>query len=114
MAVDNRELIEKVELLKSLRVVKKDAEISESTGFPRSAVSSYLSGRIKASKNFLDKFNEVYYSYFDNKIINPPTNILNEPSISYAPAGKFPKKIGMGSRPVPYYDVDFAAGAMPA
>jgi len=31
MAVDNKELIQKVELLKSLRVVKKDAEIADAT-----------------------------------------------------------------------------------
>lgn len=39
-------------------------------------------------------------------------NTAHEPITKYthAPAGKFPKKIGLGSKPVPYFDVDFTAG----
>jgi hypothetical protein len=112
MGVDNKELIEKVELLKSLRIVKKDAEIADSTGFPRSAVSSYLSNRIKASKNFIEKFTDVYEMYFDNKIIESVKSVITNQDLTHAPAGKFPKSIGMANKPVPvpFYDVDFAAG----
>lgn len=62
-------------------------------------------------KKFKDKFGVDLLTIETNasQVINEK-NLLQEPSIGYAPQGKFPKKIGMGSQPVPYYDVDFSAG----
>lgn len=56
----NAELIRMVETLKAKRTIKKDVDIVASTGFSKTVVSNYLSGRIKASDNFLDKFEKVY------------------------------------------------------
>lgn len=56
----NEELIRQVQGLKERRIIVADIEISKRTGFPKSAISSYLSGKIKASKNFVNKFTEVY------------------------------------------------------
>lgn len=63
----NRELYDRVEALKAKRVIKKDAEIVAKTGFSKGLVSNYLSGRIKASANFMSKFDEVFGPY-ENKV----------------------------------------------
>lgn len=69
--VNNKELIKAVELLKATRVIKKDAEIVDMTGFSKSTVSNYLSGRVEASSNFIKKFEEVFkVSIFENKVLN--------------------------------------------
>jgi len=49
-----------VETLKAKRTIKKDVDIVAKTGFSKAVVSNYLSGRVKASDNFLDKFEKVY------------------------------------------------------
>lgn len=70
----NKELIENVEILKSKRIVKKDVEISASTGFSQTVVSNYLKGKIKASRNFIDKFEDVYgVKIFANKLVKKET-----------------------------------------
>lgn len=56
----NEKLINDVERLKALRVIDKDVEIANQTGFSRSAISNFLSGRIRASENFL----KVFYEHF--------------------------------------------------
>lgn len=56
----NEDLIKQVEALKARKVITSDVEISRKTGFPKSAISSYLNGKIKASKNFVNKFTEVF------------------------------------------------------
>lgn len=56
----NKELIQKVEQLRRQGVIRRDADIVEKTGFSKSVVSSYLNGKIKASRNFTDKFDEVF------------------------------------------------------
>lgn len=85
----NRDFIEDVELLKSKRIIKKDIEIAEQTGFDKSVISNYLSGRVKPSENFLSKFNEVFSSQLSkNKIDEPSTpqgggNIIYVPLVAY-------------------------------
>lgn len=67
----NKELVATVEVLKAKRIIKKDVDIVISTGFSNTVVSNYLSGKIKASRNFIDKFEDVYkVKIFDNKIVN--------------------------------------------
>jgi hypothetical protein len=99
----NQELIEAVEILKSKRIIKKDAEIAEKTNFPRSSVSSYLNGKIKASRNFINKFLEVYGSHFANNVLKG----LNEPVNKIAAAVESAKQIL--SKPIPFYDIDVSA-----
>lgn len=59
-SVHNQELINAVERLKRARVVKRDKDIVEKTGYSKGLVSKYLSGKGLASKSFLQKFQEVY------------------------------------------------------
>lgn len=54
--------IEDIELLKGKRIIRKDKDISDRTGYKKSTVSNYLSGKVPPSKPFLDKFYEVYSS----------------------------------------------------
>jgi transcriptional regulator with XRE-family HTH domain len=49
-----------IEILREKRVLVKDKEISENTGFSTPVVSNYLSGRVSPSKNFLQKFYAFY------------------------------------------------------
>ncbi len=56
----NRLLVIAVDTLKAEKKIKWDADIAESTGFSKPVVSNYLKGRVKASKNFLQKFSEIY------------------------------------------------------
>ena len=55
-----RNFLQDVEELRRSRVIVKDVEIVDRTGFSKSVISSYLNGRVKPSRNFLDKFYEVY------------------------------------------------------
>lgn len=75
----NEKLRQDVELLKGKRIIKKDKDIIANTGVNKAALSSYLSGRVKASKNFLDKFYGVYKMELDDK--------LNEPEVPYQRKG---------------------------
>lgn len=64
-------MIDTVEILKSKRVIKKDVEIAEKTGFSKPVVSNYLSGRVKASDNFISAFEKNYeIKVFDNKVFS--------------------------------------------
>lgn len=63
-----------VEELKSKRIIKKDIEIAEKTGYSKQLVSNYISGRQKPSKAFLDTFSEVF---------SIDTMILQEPETKY-------------------------------
>lgn len=45
-----------VEHLKSKRIIDKDIDIAEKLDVSKSAVSNYLSGRIKPSANFIARF----------------------------------------------------------
>ncbi len=70
----NRDFIEQVEHLKSKRVIRKDGDIASRTGFNKTTISNYLAGRVKASKAFIQKFNDVYSDelsdYGENKVFN--------------------------------------------
>lgn len=70
----NLDLVRIVEQLKAKRIIKKDIEIAEKTGYSRAVVSNYLSGRVKASDKFLNKFYEVY------EITNPENIVLKTKS----------------------------------
>lgn len=66
----NQELIEKVEDLRAKRIIKKDVDICASTGFSNTVVSNYLKGKVKASRNFIDKFEVAYgVKIFEKKLV---------------------------------------------
>lgn len=71
----NKELKDIVEGLKAKRIIKKDVDICASTGFSNTVVSNYLNGKVKASRNFIDKFEEAYnVKIFEKKIVNSSKN----------------------------------------
>lgn len=49
-----------VTYLKAKKIIKKDLEICEKTGYTSGSVSSYISGNSAPSKNFLAKFQEAF------------------------------------------------------
>lgn len=77
----NSELIEDVKRLKAADKIIRDIEIASKTGYSKGLVSSYLSGSIKASKNFLNKFKEVYKNELAG--ISPSPEHQPEPSDDY-------------------------------
>lgn len=58
--MQNKELINIVHELKSKKIINRDAEIVASTGVNKGVLSTYLSGKEKASGPFIAKFEEVY------------------------------------------------------
>lgn len=56
----NVDLIRDVELLRQFRLIKRDKDIVERTGFSKRLVSQYLSGSRQPSKEFTEKFYEVF------------------------------------------------------
>lgn len=82
----NEKLIEDVELLRSKRVIKKDVEIARATDFDKTVISNYLSGRVNASKNFLDKFYQVYSKHLDeNKVAESEVTYDKKGNIIFVP-----------------------------
>lgn len=53
-------LSQAVEFLKANRIIKRDIEIAERTGYSKGVVSNYLNGKIEVSEKFKKKFFEVY------------------------------------------------------
>lgn len=53
-------LSQAVEFLKANRIIKRDVEIAERTGYSKGVVSNYLNGKIEVSEKFKKKFFEVY------------------------------------------------------
>lgn len=51
---------EDVEQLRSKRIIVQDKDIIARTGYKKSTISNYLSGKVSPSKPFLKKFYEVY------------------------------------------------------
>lgn len=56
----NAELIRAVEDLKAKRIIIKDKDILDKTGFTKGTLSNYLSGRVAASANFIKIFEDKF------------------------------------------------------
>lgn len=69
----NQKLRDAVEVLYRERIIKKQKEIAEKTGFDEGVVSNYLSGRVNASRNFLDVFSNVFKIDLENIKLDKPT-----------------------------------------
>ena len=69
---DENVLYNLVEYLKANRIINRDIEIAEKTGYSRQIISNYISGRQKPSKQFMNKFIESYgLQSTETKIITP-------------------------------------------
>ena len=49
-----------VEYLKTNRIIRRDVEIANKTGYSKQIVSNYINGKQKPSKQFIDKLIEVF------------------------------------------------------
>ncbi|WP_445453140.1 S24 family peptidase [Flavobacterium sp. 25HG05S-40] len=101
----NKKLIAYVATLKfdnAVTQVSSDLEVS------KGSVSSYLSGKIKASKNFLEKFGN-FYNVDQSKLQDINNDVVRvDMEIVKSKSGKsFDKNTGLL---VPFYDIDFSAG----
>lgn len=56
----NSGLIRVVEELKAKRIIKKDVDIANVTGYSRGIISNYITGKTLASKNFIQTFEDKY------------------------------------------------------
>lgn len=56
----NEEFIGQVKALYRAEKIESDIDLARRLGFSKSVVSSYVNGKVKASKNFLKKFAEVF------------------------------------------------------
>lgn len=104
-------LYDTVELLKSKRIIKKDVEISEKTGYSKQLVSNYINSKQKASKAFINKFSEVFNLQSINTKIILPEIIIPDKSEIIKTSGKSIRKNHDSADLIPYYDVDFVAGS---
>lgn len=87
-----------VEVLRKAGAFKKQKEIAEKTGFDEAVISNYLSGRVAPSRNFLEKFSEVFKINLDSP------SVVTEPQKPY---GKY------NGRGIPYLgELDIFAGKM--
>ena len=80
------DLYDAVEELKSNRIISKDIDIANKTGYSRQIVSNYLTGKQKPSKAFINKFLDTFSMHLNTET---------------------PTKTNLG---VQVYDVDFSAG----
>ena len=97
----NIDLINTVEQLKALRVIKKDVEIAMNTGFSKPVVSNYLSGRVEASKNFIESFEKFYkVNIFENNLeIKEETYLAKRRNLK-----------NISEKRIPFYDAEASAG----
>lgn len=102
----NKNLIERVSIMKFDNPV---TQISNDLQYSKGTVSSYLNGKIKASKNFIYDFANFYKlekeDLIDAKTVSVP---INAEIVKSNKNEALKKHVGLL---VPFYDIDFSAGA---
>jgi hypothetical protein len=102
----NKNLIERVSIMKFDNPV---TQISNDLQYSKGTVSSYLNGKIKASKNFIEDFANFYKLIKEELIDSKPQTIpLNTEIVKSKNSDALNKNAGLL---VPFYDIDFSAGA---
>lgn len=56
----NQDLMAAVKYLRDHRVIKRDKDIADLTGYAKASISNYTNGKLMASHKFIEKFEEVY------------------------------------------------------
>lgn len=71
--MEARELTDFVHQLKSQKIIKKDIEVADATGFNKASLSNFLNGRVPISEKFERVFLEKYKRYLKeaNKVLAP-------------------------------------------
>ncbi|RKS00465.1 LexA family transcriptional regulator [Flavobacterium sp. 102] len=102
----NKKLIEKVN---SLEFDNSVTQIANDLKYSKGTVSSYLNGKIKASKNFIEEFANFYRIEKEELIDEKPLPVPLDSEIVKSKSGDQSKK--HSGMLVPFYDIDFSAGA---
>lgn len=84
-------------------------QISKDLEYSKGTVSSYLNGKIKASKNFIEEFANFYKVNKDYLVDVKPIPVPLNAEIVKTKNSDNPKK--HAGLLVPFYDIDFSAGA---
>jgi hypothetical protein len=92
MSINNAELISAIELLKSKKIIKRDAEISEAIGYTKGLVSLYVNNKKEVSELFMRKFYEKYPEAKKNKQSLQNRTLLNSNAV-LVKDGDFPTMI---------------------
>lgn len=69
----NQELIRAVEDLYNNKIIRKDKDIADKTGYSKSTVSGYISGKVMASEDFLKEFENKFEIRLANYRTPAPT-----------------------------------------
>jgi len=101
----NKKLIERISVMGFDNAV---TQISNDLEYSKGTVSSYLNGKIKASKNFIEEFAN-FYKIAKEEITEIAISIITPNSeIVKSKSGQvLSKEVGLL---VPFYDIDFSAG----
>lgn len=85
----NEDIKNAVRWLKGRGIIDKDKDIVEKTGYGKSTVSGYISGKIDASADFRTKFENAFelsladFSSVSNSDSDTPTNLTGDPTVEY-------------------------------
>lgn len=93
----------------NIKELRERFSLSQAEMADRLGISREMVNMMELGKRPISKSTKILLQNFISEV-NSVTPLKNGSQLNHAPLGKFPRKIGMGSQPVPYYDVDFTAG----
>lgn len=101
--MNNRNLFEDIETLRSMRIIRKNIDIAVNTGYSEPVISNYLSKRVAPSRNFLEKFyahyekflfkNDASYHQIENERIGSPIYDIEATAGDFEFSQNFPELI---------------------
>lgn len=95
----NEDIKMAVRWLKGRGIVNKDKDIADKTGYKKSTVSGYISGKIDASSDFRKKFEEVFelslVDFESDPASDTPDSVPTEPIIPYGKKRSGPTSINI-------------------
>lgn len=96
-----------IENLRNYRAKKRltITQMSNLMGVSSQLYTMYENGKRNPKDVFWLKFEELQNGTSETHETPEPYG-----NVTHAPVGKFPKKVGIAYKPVPYFDVDFTAG----
>ena len=98
-----------IEIVGGMEFDNPVTQISKDLEYSKGTVSSYLNGKIKASKNFIEEFANFYKVNKDYLVDVKPIPVPLNAEIVKTKNSDNPKK--HAGLLVPFYDIDFSAGA---
>lgn len=80
---------EAIRELKRKEIIERNEDIVKATGFTKSAISNYINGNMKASKNFITKFTGVYKIHLSRPYFEDSDNNKFVQDVVSVPASDF-------------------------